>query len=785
MSFSYANPTSGPSAGGIGWFNFGNLTINPGDSLIGLTGTLNDGSTVTFDLASLAASYLPFTASTPTGDFGNTQYFGILGNPILRTPIRASYPTASTLQISNIVVKDSSGNPITNYTAVIADGESTNSFPQYTESWAWTTNGGNWALFDTIGSNPPTLAGIGTNTVTITGINQSSAASYVTTSLSPSSMSFSVFGRQGIAIGFAVTKLTVIKNVGQRIDPSDQFVLNIGGTPNSQVTTTGIADGIQTQTASIFALAGNTYSITEAMAPGSASTLGQYTVVTSAANATPAGTVPSTGALPLSITPVLGDDITYTIVNAAPETFTKSVDKANADIGDVLTYTVTVNNPNNFTINNVLVKDGTPAGTTYIGNLTVSAPYTGTTPAVGITITSIGPDDTVTLSWQVQVNSIQPIQNPLINYASVTVPGGTSGITNMVNTNVNHAYVAISKAVDKSYANVGDTLTYTLSLTNAGNVAANNVVVSDPIPSGTTYVPFSVSSNVAFSGTPANGMTLTAPIPAGGSATITFKVLVANTVPTINPIPNSASLKYAYTVDPANPNGIAVAKTSNTVTTQISNANLTVVKNVDKNISYIGDKITYQLAVTNTGNAPATNVVISDPIPNGTVYVPGSISSNVAFTGSPMTAVTLVNSIAPGETVTLSFQIQVTATPNPNPIENVANATFNYTVNPLIPDGGKGSTASNAVTTTVFKNNYSQQISDLIESIALEEAAIGNIANAEGAKIQKMLSLPNVTSSQLLCVNKSVLDMLESLTTLESILKQKLSSVECQINPTC
>ena len=31
MSFSYANPTSGPSAGGIGWFNFGNLTIHPGD----------------------------------------------------------------------------------------------------------------------------------------------------------------------------------------------------------------------------------------------------------------------------------------------------------------------------------------------------------------------------------------------------------------------------------------------------------------------------------------------------------------------------------------------------------------------------------------------------------------------------------------------------------------------------------------------------------------------------------------------------------------------------------
>lgn len=785
MSFSYANPTSGPSAGGIGWFNFGNLTINPGDSLIGLTGTLNNGSTVTFDITSPAVSYVPFTASTPTGDFGNTQYTGLLGNTVLRTPLRSSYPTASTLQISNIVVKDSLGNPITNYTAVIADGESTNAFPQYTEVWTWLTNGGNWALFDTIGSNPPALAGIGTNTVTITGINQSSAAAYVTTSLSPSAMTLSVFGRQGIAIGFAVTKLTLQKSVGERIDPADQFVLNIAGTPNSQVTTTGSADGIQTEKAIVDAIPGSTFTLTEAMAPGSVSTLSQYTVVTSAANATPAGTVPVIGALPINFTVALGDDVTYTILNAAPETFTKTVDKANADVGDVLTYTVTVNNPNNFTVNNVLVTDATPAGTTYLGNLTVSAPYTGNSPATGITITSIGPDDAVTLSWQVQVNNVSPIPNPITNLANVTVPGGTSGITNVVTTAVKHAFVSIGKTVDKANANVGDILTYTLTLNNVGNVAANNVVVNDSIPAGTTYVAGSVTSNVAFSGTPASGITLTGAIPSGGSATITYKVLVGSSIPSINPIPNTAALTYAYTVDPASPNGVKVAKTSNTVNTQVSNAALTVVKNVDKTLAYIGDKITYQLAVTNTGNVPANNVVISDPVPNGAIYVAGSLAANVAFTGSPMTAITLTNAIAAGETVSISFQIEITAVPNPNPIVNVAKAAFTYTVNPLAPDSSSGNSASNAVSTVVFANNYSQQISDLIHSIALEEAAIANIANAEGAKIQKMLALPGVTANQLLCVNKSVCDMLEALTTLESVLKQKLNSVDCQINPSC
>lgn len=188
--------------------------------------------------------------------------------------------------------------------------------------------------------------------------------------------------------------------------------------------------------------------------------------------------------------------------------------------------------------------------------------------------------------------------------------------------------------------------------------------------------------------------------------------------------------------------------------------------------------------MTNTGNVPANNVVLTDPIPAGAQLVPGSLVVSVPYTGSPATGIQLTNPVAPGQTVTATFQIKITDIPNPNPIVNTAAAAFTYTVDPANPDGASGTAASNSFTTVVFRNNFGQQISDLIESVALEEAALAAIAQAEGAKIQKLVSMSGVTSQELLCLNKSVTDMMESIATLEAILRQKLNITDCQINGT-
>ena len=64
--------------------------------------------------------------------------------------------------------------------------------------------------------------------------------------------------------------------------------------------------------------------------------------------------------------------------------------------------------------------------------------------------------------------------------------------------------------------------------------------------------------------------------------------------------------------------------------------------------------------------------------------------------------------------------------------------------------------------------------SAILQSIALEETAISHILNAEGEKIQKVLSKPGYEQKEILEVNKSVQDTIDKITCLENILKEKL-----------
>lgn len=73
---------------------------------------------------------------------------------------------------------------------------------------------------------------------------------------------------------------------------------------------------------------------------------------------------------------------------------------------------------------------------------------------------------------------------------------------------------------------------------------------------------------------------------------------------------------------------------------------------------------------------------------------------------------------------------------------------------------------------------YDPAITDVIESVALQQTALAHILNAEGEKIQWILA-HEVTSEDFLAVNDSVTSTVNSITRLETILVNKLTMVQC------
>lgn len=74
-----------------------------------------------------------------------------------------------------------------------------------------------------------------------------------------------------------------------------------------------------------------------------------------------------------------------------------------------------------------------------------------------------------------------------------------------------------------------------------------------------------------------------------------------------------------------------------------------------------------------------------------------------------------------------------------------------------------------------------QALTDLMTSVALEEAALAHILNAEGEKIQKIVA-SSTTAEEMIAVNTSVESMVKSITRLETVLADKLELVETVIS---
>ena len=273
--------------------------------------------------------------------------------------------------------------------------------------------------------------------------------------------------------------------------------------------------------------------------------------------------------------------------------------------------------------------------------------------------------------------------------------------SNTVQTTINNASIAATKSADKQFANVNDIITYTTTLTNNGNTLASNVIFTDVIPNGTSFIPNSVTvnGNTLPNVNPASGIAID-PINPNANTIISFQVQV-NSIPNPNPIPNQNNTTYQYVVDPNLPPASANTL-SNVITTQINNATIVATKSVNTPTAAIGDIVTYTIAVTNTGNIPASATVLTDGLGAGASFIQNSVTiNNVPQPGlDPSLGVHLAD-ISPGDTVFITFQAQILAIPPSGTLTNNALVNYEYTVNPN-QSPAVGSTVTNTTVTPII-----------------------------------------------------------------------------------
>ena len=322
------------------------------------------------------------------------------------------------------------------------------------------------------------------------------------------------------------------------------------------------------------------------------------------------------------------------------------------------------------------------------------------------------------------------------------------------------------KTVNKSIVNVGETVEYSITLTNQCTSPLTNLSFQDTIPDVLTFVTGSVViNNISFmTANPNVGFALP-DIPGGGSVTVTFEAR-ADSVPAVNPTLNSANITYSYTpVEGGIPGVFEVTSNEVAVTIQTL-ADISVIKTASPNPVTPGELLTFEISIHNAGPSSAESVTLNDTIPSLFLNAEYSVDGGVTFlpwTGS-LNIGTLMNQetrlIAIRGTVSTSAMSSfsntatvVSSTPDPNPDNNTSTIVVH------------------------ILTARCQAITDIIQSVAMQETALSHILNAEGEKIQKFVSIDDIRSDQLLMLNDSVKSLVGSVARLESVLQAKLQGI--------
>lgn len=246
-------------------------------------------------------------------------------------------------------------------------------------------------------------------------------------------------------------------------------------------------------------------------------------------------------------------------VNSPDIQMEKTVDKDIAVVGDILTYTILVSNNGLVEAENSIFTDNLPTGVSFVpGSLQIDGITQPTAnPTKGVSIGSVSIEGPVEIVFQVKVTSVPPsgkVPNKgMLDYEFHSAPSlpVSYGLneSNEVTTVIKRVQIDAVKMEDKSvYDKENEVITYTILVSNNGDVDVNNILVKDVMPADTALVPGSIQVNgILISGDFNTGIPIGSLAP-NQSVEITFQVSVLAPLPT--QVDNQAEVSYEYQLKP-------------------------------------------------------------------------------------------------------------------------------------------------------------------------------------------------------------------------------------------
>jgi len=324
---------------------------------------------------------------------------------------------------------------------------------------------------------------------------------------------------------------------------------------------------------------------------------------------------------------------------------TKVVDDPAPTVGDTIVYTLTVDNLGLIAAAGVAVSDPLPAGLDFVSAAASTGAYDSGSGQWTIGGLTAGSGATLDLSAVVAAGTIG---ETIHNTAAVTAdaPGDTNQVNDEATASlvVQGADLALAKSVNISAPNEGETILFTLSVSNLGPDAAAGVEVQDLLPSGLTYLSHTPA---AADYDPVTGFWVVGEVAESGVETLFLHASVdAGTGGAV--IMNQALVTASAVADPQ------AANDWDEATVTVRAADISVVKNVDDENPVVGDIVTFTVTVDNAGPNDATGLVISDYLPGDLLYV-----DDDQIDYDPLTGRWIIGDLGFEQTVVMSLQAMV------------------------------------------------------------------------------------------------------------------------------